>query len=293
MDKAADDGAFVDLEKYYDKSTLMQKCGHQGPRRHGAQPRGPALRHARPQHRRRSATWSTSPRGDFWSKYGKMPTTVEEWVDFLRWDRRRPTPTPSPSPRASARDNIWWCGESFFLWYGLRAVRLHHPRRQAWSATSPCPSTSRPSRIYHQSYAEGIYDKEFMSNQATNWVNKIYGKDVVLWSYMNYQIAFSTATPSTRTSRSSAAPATGGYFITAPKLTKFPACGQGRALHLSVPRDCRSTATAPHLDHEQVPRPGLEGHRGVRLAEGDGRPTGARRASTTRSRTARRSRSST
>jgi len=26
MDKAADDGAFVDLEKYYNKSTLMQKA---------------------------------------------------------------------------------------------------------------------------------------------------------------------------------------------------------------------------------------------------------------------------
>ncbi len=84
MDKAADDGAFLDLEKYYNKSTLMQKVVTKDLVDMARSPKGllygiPAL------NTRRSATSSTSCARDFYGQYGKKADHRRGVNEFLRW----------------------------------------------------------------------------------------------------------------------------------------------------------------------------------------------------------------
>jgi ABC-type glycerol-3-phosphate transport system substrate-binding protein len=218
MDKAADDGAFVDLQKYYDKSPVMQKWVTPALADMARSPKG--LLYGMPQLNLATlGDMVNVTRGDFVAKYGKMPKTVEEWVEFLRWAKKT-YPNSYPITTRIGTDNIWWTGETFFYWYGLRvydfSIRGGHVVQDF-----TLPEFKEPLAIFQKMYAENVYDKEYMSNQTTQWVNKIYGKDVVLWSYMNYQVAQYAYTFSTNFGKYGGTP--GGYFVVAPQLEKFPA----------------------------------------------------------------------
>jgi putative aldouronate transport system substrate-binding protein len=218
MDKAAEDGAFVDLQKYYDKSPVIQKYITPALADMARSPKG--LLYGMPSLNLVTlGDMVNVTRGDFVEKYGKMPTTVDEWADFLRWAKKT-YPNSYPITTRIGTDNVWWTGETFFYWYGLRvynfSLRNGHVVRDF-----TLPEYREPLAIFQKLYAEGVYDKEYMSNQTTQWVNKIYGKDVVLWSYMNYQICQYAYTFSTNFGKYGGTP--GGYFMVAPELSKFPA----------------------------------------------------------------------
>ncbi|HSV92165.1 MAG TPA: extracellular solute-binding protein, partial [Desulfobacterales bacterium] len=186
MDKAADDGAFIDLEKYYNKSTLMQKAVAKPLADMARSPKGllygiPCLNTAA------LGDLVNVVRLDFLDKYGKKPGTVEEWIDFVRWYHAN-YPNAVPMTTRIGTDNIWWTGEVFFLWYGVRPYNFSI-RGGKVVRDFTLPEFREPLAHFRQMYAEGIYDKEFMNNQTTVWVNKLYGKDVVMFSYMNYQVA--------------------------------------------------------------------------------------------------------
>lgn len=217
-DKAADDGAFVDLQKYYDKSAVMQKIVTPALADMARSPKG--LLYGMPSINLVTlGDMVNVTRGDFVQKYGKMPKTVEEWVAFLQWAKKT-YPNSYPITTRIGTDNVWWTGETFFYWYGLRvydmSIRGGHVVQDF-----TLPEFKEPLAIFQKLYGENVYDKEYMSNQTTQWVNKIYGKDVVLWSYMNYQICQYAYTFSTNFGKYGGTP--GGYFIVAPQLDKLPA----------------------------------------------------------------------
>ncbi len=220
MDAAAKDGAFLDLEKYYNKSTLMQSFVTKDLANMARSPEG--LLYGMPGLNTQAlGDPINSLRGDVMDKYGKMPTTVDEYNEFLRWYRKTYPDAVPFTLRISATD-IWFCGESVFLWWGLRPYAFT-VRGGKLVRDFTLPEYVEVLELYNQWYKEGILDKDFMSNSVvTNWINKIYGKSVTLWSYANWQIAFNGYTFNQNFPKFGG-PAQGGYFITAPKLTKFPA----------------------------------------------------------------------
>lgn len=220
MDAAAKDGAFIDLEKYYNKSGLMQKWVTKDLANMARSPEG--LLYGMPGINTQALGDPINAlRGDVIDKYGKLPTTVDEYNEFLRWYHKN-YPDQVPFTLRISATSIWFCGESAFLWWGLRPYDFT-VRGGKLVRDFTLPEYVKPLELMNQWYKEGIFDQDFMSNSVvSNWVNKLYGKGVALWSYANWQIAFNGYTFNQNFPKFGG-PATGAYYITAPKLTKFPA----------------------------------------------------------------------
>ena len=173
------------------REVLRQVHGHAeerspGPRGHGAQPQGPALRHAR---------LNTATLGDMVNVDARrLHREVRQEAHDRRGVGRLPALDQEDLPELGPHHHAHRHGQRLVDRRDL--LPLVRPAGYDFSIRGghvvrdfTLPEYTRAHRHLPQMYAEGMYDKEFMNNQTTVWVNKIYGKDVVLWSYMNYQVA--------------------------------------------------------------------------------------------------------
>jgi len=120
MIKAADDGAFIDLKKYYDKSPIMQKV---------ITPDMLELTKTASGHYfRMPMAWKLSPQGswmktryDLIEKYnnGTWPVTVDEWVAFME-KMHKADPTAIVMSNRVIGDNVLAYGSTpIFQLYGV------------------------------------------------------------------------------------------------------------------------------------------------------------------------------
>ncbi|RAV09231.1 extracellular solute-binding protein [Paenibacillus contaminans] len=176
----ADEGAFIDLKSYYDKSPVVQKY---------ITPEMMEMAKSESGHYYRiPMSWSSVPQGDgvivrydLVVKYndGKMPETVEEWIELLRKIKKA---EPDSIPLANRVVNemaITYAGVPFFYWYGAKPFTYRIEGGKAVS-TFTLPEYKAAVEVMKQLYDEGILDKEFATTDTAKYADKLKNRNVLL-----------------------------------------------------------------------------------------------------------------
>jgi len=215
MDQAADAGAFVDIKKYYDKSGVVQKIVPQNALELAKSPGGKYW--ALPMMNTGMLSGTTNcVRLDLWEKFngGKNPGTVQGWMDYLRWIKNN-VPDSIPLTGRQSGENIWNSQDTFFLWYGVGPYRFRVQGGKIIHEFT-LPEYKEAVGVFKTLYADGVLDKEFAANPGPQWVNKLYGRNVGMFTYPAYQILLNAASFNKNLG--------GGekYWTMAPPLTTYP-----------------------------------------------------------------------
>ncbi|WP_127579519.1 hypothetical protein [Paenibacillus koleovorans] len=198
--KAARDGAFIDLKKYYDASPMLQKVVTPAMMELGKDP-------ISGKYFRIPMAYDKGPQGtgvlarfDLIQKYnaGKWPGTVEEWVELLR-KIKKAEPDSTPMAVRPVGDNIWsYGGGPIFGMYGA----LPYGYRIVGGKVIPnvaLPEFKEALKVMQTLYSEGILDKEFATTDATKYFAKLAEKNVLFqWNGMDqilpYQVSMTLPT---------------------------------------------------------------------------------------------------
>jgi hypothetical protein len=179
--KAADQGAFIDLKSYYDKSTAIQK--------YITSTMMEDAKSASGHYYRIPMAWDKSPDGfgnwtrkDMIDKYngGKMPETVDEWVAYLKVIKKT-FPNSTPLTARGGGLNAFSFGYTFFKWYGAMPYYYRVTNGKVVS-TFTLPEYKACVELFKQLYKEGILDKEFITNDYDKFSAKVQNNQVVLFS---------------------------------------------------------------------------------------------------------------
>lgn len=174
-DKAAQDGAFLDIKELYDNSPIVQKV---------VPPNYLELAKASDGHYYRiPMVLDKWPQGsglmvryDMLKKYnnGKWPETVEEWVVLYRTIHKAEPDSIIMTNRGPSRK------DGFVIFYLYGAVP-HTYRVQDGKAVSTfqLPEYREALEITKQLYAEGIFEKEFATNDGDKWWQTLYTKNLL------------------------------------------------------------------------------------------------------------------
>ncbi|WP_409345177.1 extracellular solute-binding protein [Paenibacillus sp. MBLB4367] len=176
----ADEGAFIDLKSYYDKSPVVQKY---------ITPEMMEIAKSTSGHYYRiPMSWASVPQGDgvimrydLVSKYnnGKIPETVEEWIELLRKIKKAEPDSIPLSNRVVNEMAITYTGLPFFYWYGAKPFTYRVEGGKAVS-TFTLPEYKAAVQVMKQLYDEGILDKEFATTDTPKYVDKLKNRNVVL-----------------------------------------------------------------------------------------------------------------
>jgi len=179
MAAAADAGAFIDLKKYYDASPVVQKV---------VPPVGMELAKslggkmwAIPMSTQGyDAGRGVLLRWDLLVKYngGKQLETVEQYVAWLKWIKDT-IPGSIPLSSRNGSGQMFINGQNFFWWYGAHpyAGRIQDGK---YISNFRLPEMKEAVKLYRQLYADGILDKEFATEPATQYFANITEKNVAL-----------------------------------------------------------------------------------------------------------------
>lgn len=177
--KYGDQGAFLDLKSYYDKSEVIQKI---------ISPEAMELTKTDSGHYYRIPQGTTGYKqgNGNWIRYdllkeyngGEFPKDVQGYVDFLYWVKK----TYPDSIPLSARNNdtkIFLYGETFFKWYGAMPQSYNVIDGKVVS-TFILPEYREAVELYRQLYKDDILDKEFASQPADVYYAKMDANKLAL-----------------------------------------------------------------------------------------------------------------
>ncbi|GAB2692034.1 extracellular solute-binding protein [Paenibacillus thermoaerophilus] len=178
--QAADQGAFIDLKSYYDKSPIVQKVitpemmemaksasGHyyRIPMRNTNAPQGSGV----------------AVRYDMLVKYneGKYPETVDQWIELMRKVHAAEPNSIVLSNRVANTDTaLGFGGLPIFFWYGALPYQYRVQDGKVIS-TFQLPEYRAAVETMKMLYDEGILDKEFATNDNVKYGEKKTNKNVM------------------------------------------------------------------------------------------------------------------
>ncbi|WP_379186643.1 extracellular solute-binding protein [Paenibacillus solisilvae] len=179
MNKAGDQGAFIDLKSYYDKSPVIQKYITPQMMELAKSPSG--------HYYRIPMAWDKGPQGsgvlvryDLVQKYnnGKWPESVDEWIAMMRKMHQAEPNSLVMSNRVINTTGLAYGGTPIYSWYGALPYQIRVQDGKVMS-TFTLPEYRAATIVMKQLYDEGILDKEFATkdldgwNQAENYKNTL------------------------------------------------------------------------------------------------------------------------
>ncbi|WP_135555905.1 type 2 periplasmic-binding domain-containing protein [Paenibacillus cymbidii] len=179
IENAADQGAFIDLKKYYDNSPAVKRL---------ITPEQMELAKSASGHYYRiPMSTSASPTGswlqaryDLVEKYnaGKWPTSVDEWVELIR-KINAANPGSTLISNAVNGDTIFGQGANIF--YSLYGAPVYGQRVAGGKVMSTfvLPEYRKATELMRQLYSEGIVDKEFATNNSAKFNTNMYDKNMI------------------------------------------------------------------------------------------------------------------
>ncbi|TMV47888.1 extracellular solute-binding protein [Paenibacillus mesophilus] len=175
----ADEGAFLDLKAFYDKSPIIQKYITPGMMEMAKSSSGHFYRIP--------MSWTSVPQGegvmaryDLVVKYneGKWPETVEEWIDLLRKIKKAEPNSLPMSNRVVNEYGIAYGGLPIFYWHGARPNSYRIEGGKVVS-TFTLPEYKAAVVVMKQLYDEGLLDKEFATTDGAKWTEKRKNRNVL------------------------------------------------------------------------------------------------------------------
>ncbi|MFK7693703.1 hypothetical protein [Paenibacillus sp. HJGM_3] len=181
--KAARDGAFIDLKKYYDNSPMLQKVVTPAMMELGKDP-------VSGKYFRIPMAYDKGPQGsgvlaryDLVQKYndGKWPGTIPEWIDLMR-KIKKAEPDSVPMAFRVIGDNMFnYGGGPIYYMYGAAPYSY----RIEGGKVIPNVLTAEfkeASKVMRDLYTEGLLDKEFATSDGTKYFAK-KAENNVLWEW--------------------------------------------------------------------------------------------------------------
>ncbi|GAA3403730.1 hypothetical protein GCM10020370_20480 [Paenibacillus hodogayensis] len=178
--KRADEGAFLDLKKYYDQSPLVQKIITPEMMELAKSPSG--------HYYRIPMAANQSPQGkgllvrfDLVKKYnnGKWPESVEEWADLMRKIKKAEPDSVVLTNRVNGQRVLSYGGIVFYTMYGAEPYSVRVQDGKVYS-TFQLPEYREATELMRQLYEEGVLDKEFAVNDLAKWQDKYVNKNVLM-----------------------------------------------------------------------------------------------------------------
>ncbi|MBP1993787.1 extracellular solute-binding protein [Paenibacillus eucommiae] len=174
-EKSGDDGAFIDLKKYYDNSPIIQKV---------ISKEMMELTKSKSGHYYRiPMAWDKAPQGsglavrfDLLEKYneGKFPATVEEYVDVM-YKIKKANPKAIPmTNRVVGASMLTYGGDTLYQLLGA-APYANRIKGDQVIPNFGTPEFMKATKIMRQLYTDGILDKEFSTNSLDKWSRIISG----------------------------------------------------------------------------------------------------------------------
>ncbi|WP_308639487.1 extracellular solute-binding protein [Paenibacillus silvisoli] len=179
-DKAAAQGAFIDLKAYYDKSPIIQKYITPEMMEYAKAPDG--------RYYRIPMAWNKAPQGsgliaryDLIQKYndGKWPESVDEWVALMRKIHQA-------EPKKAVLTNVNWGDPALYsggvVFYNMYGATPYGTRVQEGNVIPNfiLPEYREATVLMKQLYDEGILDKEFATMDEAKAAQKAYNGNVLL-----------------------------------------------------------------------------------------------------------------
>ncbi|WP_245375200.1 extracellular solute-binding protein [Paenibacillus eucommiae] len=215
---AAEQGAFLDLKKYYDNSPVVQQwitpemMEFAKSKKGGGYFRIPMANDKTPQ------GMFNFVRYEFIKKYndGKFPQSVDEYVDLLRRMKKADPESYPLTNRVVGEAGLGYAGNVLYYWYGALP---HSYRVQDGKVLSTfvLPEYRAATELMHQMYEEGILDKEFATNNNDQYWQKLVNRNALLENNSAAELIWRGLTSA----------AAGGLlenkeFVIAPPLSQFP-----------------------------------------------------------------------
>jgi putative aldouronate transport system substrate-binding protein len=174
-----DEGAFLDLKAFYDKSPILKKY---------ITPEMMEMAKSSSGHYYRiPMSWTSVPQGDgvmvrydLVVKYngGKWPETVEEWIELLRKIKKDDPNSLPMTNRVVNEFGIAYGGLPIFYWYGARPNSYRIDGGKVVS-TFTLPEYKAAVGVMKQLYDEGLLDKEFATTDGAKWSEKKKNRNVL------------------------------------------------------------------------------------------------------------------
>lgn len=193
--KAARDGAFIDLKKYYDNSPALQKVVTPAMMELAKDP-------VSGKYFRIPMAYDKGPQGagimaryDLIQKYnaGKWPGTVDEWVELMR-KIKKAEPDSIPMTFRVIGDYMFNYGGGTI--FGLYGAAPYGYRIQGGKVIPnvTLPEFKEAVKVMRDLYAEGILDKEFATSDSTKYSQKMAEKNVLwIWNGTDQVLPYQTA----------------------------------------------------------------------------------------------------
>lgn len=179
-EQRADEGAFIDLKAYYDKSPVVQKY---------ITPKMMEMAKSVSGHNYRiPMSMTTRQQGegvivryDLVVKYNnsKMPETVEEWIELLRKIKKAEPDSIPLTNRVIDDTAISYAGLPIFYWYGAQPY-MYRVEGDKVVDNFTLPEYKAAVQVMKQLYDEGILDKEFATTDTPQYLDKLKNRNVLL-----------------------------------------------------------------------------------------------------------------
>lgn len=188
LENAADAGAFIDHQPYYDDSPIMQARVSQLAFDLAATPNG--LHFAIPMvMSARDPGWGNLVRYDLLEEYngGEFPGTIDGYLDFFRWVRDTYADSTPLSSRLAWGGRLFATADTLFLWYGVPpyGTRIENGAVQH---NFTLPAMKEALKLWRQVFEEGILDPEFATSDTAAWVQKRRERHVSMFSNATDQV---------------------------------------------------------------------------------------------------------
>ncbi|GGD52431.1 hypothetical protein GCM10010911_07470 [Paenibacillus nasutitermitis] len=173
MEKAADEGAFIDLKKYYDNSPIVQKV---------ISPEMMELAKSSDGHYYRiPMSYSDAPLGaglltryDLVEKYndGKWPTTIDEWVALMEKEHEADPSAIVMSNRVMGDKGLSYGGVMYYQLYGA-PVYGYRVQNSKVISTFELPEYRAATVLMNKLFEDGVLEKDFATgkNYFSAWAN--------------------------------------------------------------------------------------------------------------------------
>ncbi|RAV21066.1 hypothetical protein [Paenibacillus contaminans] len=214
---AARQGAFIDLQKYYDKSPIVQKYITPEMMELAKDPQTGKLWRIPMSTAQAPQGYGNVVRMDLLKKYneGKMPESVEEWVDVLRKLKKAEPESVPLSNRVIGDYGFSYGGNVVFQWFGVRPYNFRVEDGKVINEFRT-PEFKAAVELLKQLYGEGILDKEFAAKDAAKYGVDLTQKNTLLYSDTTEQLI------GTATGRLANPDLKNQQLIMAPPLKKLP-----------------------------------------------------------------------
>ncbi|MEG2020910.1 MAG: extracellular solute-binding protein [Oscillospiraceae bacterium] len=212
--KYAEEGAFIDLRPYYDKSPIMQAVVSKEAMeltKSKASGKNFRIPQATIGLKYGYGNWI---RLDLLKEYngGEFPKDVPGYLDFLYWVKKT-YPESIPLAARSSDTKLFLYGEMFFKWYGAMPQSYNVVDGKVVS-TFTLPEYRAAVELYRKLYADGILDKEFATTDASVYGSKMSEDNVAMST--DLPLSLQTANANAATNKKS------NMYVYTPELETYP-----------------------------------------------------------------------